>query len=148
MTTSPARTADPGLASPAARPAEAEDAAPTASPSSQRPATGSVDGQMREFLAWVSRRPRTYADAMEAWRSHCPRYTVWEDARDAEFIRVEAGDGKRFGEARVVLTPRGRVALEDHELARRATGRPPPPTPASPRPDGLLHDVGRVQPAQ
>jgi len=66
---------------------------------------------MREFLAWVARRPRTYADAMEAWQSHCPRYTVWEDARDAGFIRIESGDAKRFGEAQVVLTPRGRVAL-------------------------------------
>lgn len=112
MTTSSSRTVDPDLACPAAHPAEAVDAVPTASPSSQRPAAGFVDGPMREFLEWVARRPRTYADAMEAWQSHCPRYTVWEDAHDAKFIRIESGDGKRFGEARVVLTPRGHVALE------------------------------------
>ena len=32
---------------------------------------------MVEFLDWVAFRPRTYADAMEAWRSSCPRLTVW-----------------------------------------------------------------------
>ena len=26
-----------------------------------------------QFLAWVAERPRSYADAMEAWRSTCPR---------------------------------------------------------------------------
>ena len=26
-----------------------------------------------QFLAWVADRPRTYAEAMEAWRSTCPR---------------------------------------------------------------------------
>ena len=35
---------------------------------------------MLEFLDWVSSRRRTYAEAMEAWRSTCPRHTVWEDA--------------------------------------------------------------------
>ena len=95
-----------------ASPTEAGHAVPTTASSSQRPAPGSVDGPMREFLAWVAHRPRTYADAMEAWQSHCPRYTVWEDALDAKFIRIEFGDGKRFSEARVVLAPRGHVALE------------------------------------
>ena len=95
-----------------ANPTEAGHAVPTTTSSSQRPAAGSVDGRMREFMAWVVHRPRTYADAMEAWQSHCPQYTVWEDAHDAKFIRIESDDGKRIGEARVVLTPRGHVALE------------------------------------
>ena len=33
-----------------------------------------------QFLAWVADRPRTYAEAMEAWRSSCPRLSIWEDA--------------------------------------------------------------------
>ena len=33
-----------------------------------------------QFLAWVAESPRTYADAMEAWRSTCPRLSIWEDA--------------------------------------------------------------------
>jgi len=40
---------------------------------------------------------------MEAWRSHCPRHTVWEDATIDGLVEV-AGD-------RVDLTALGRSAL-------------------------------------
>ena len=33
-----------------------------------------------QFLTWVADRPRSYAETMEAWRSTCPRLSVWEDA--------------------------------------------------------------------
>jgi hypothetical protein len=110
MPTSSARTADPTLASPAVTAAGAPRALPTAPASADSAAA--VDGPIRELLAWVARRPRTYAEAMEAWQSHCPRYTLWEDALEAKLIRIERGDGMRFGEARVSLTPRGQAALE------------------------------------
>jgi hypothetical protein len=58
---------------------------------------------MREFLTWVARCPRTYTDAMGAWRSSCPRYTVWEDALAAELVRV--------AESQVSLTSRGESVL-------------------------------------
>lgn len=35
---------------------------------------------MIAFLQWIDERPRTYQDVMAAWRSHCPRQTIWEDA--------------------------------------------------------------------
>jgi hypothetical protein len=73
--------------------------------------SGSIDGPMRDFLAWVARRPRTYAEAMEAWASRCPRYTVWEDALGAGLIQIERADGMRFGEAHVSLTLRGQNSL-------------------------------------
>ncbi|HEY1298749.1 MAG TPA: hypothetical protein VGJ60_37180 [Chloroflexota bacterium] len=50
-----------------------------------------VAAAMREFLVWVAFRPRTYADTMEAWGSHCPRFTLWEDAQDLGLIEVEPG---------------------------------------------------------
>ena len=40
----------------------------------------SVNLLMLEFLDWISTRPRTYAETMDAWQSHCPRQTIWEDA--------------------------------------------------------------------
>jgi hypothetical protein len=65
---------------------------------------------MREFLTWVASRRRTYAEAMDAWRSTCPRHTVWEDALIDGLIQVESrGD---LQEAEVTLTPRGRVILD------------------------------------
>jgi hypothetical protein len=72
---------------------------------------------MLEFLAWVSSRSRTYAEAMEAWRSTCPRHTVWEDALADGLIRFE--DGGTVRQYEVALTPLGRAVLE-------ANGRPGP----------------------
>ena len=60
---------------------------------------------MREFLAWVGSHPRTYAEAMEAWRSSCPRLTVWEDAFAEGLIQLE-GDGP-LTQPIVTLTPQG-----------------------------------------
>jgi hypothetical protein len=57
-----------------------------------------------QFLAWVAERPRTRADVMEAWRTSCPRLTVWEDATTAGLVRIQA-------RSRVALTPLGRTML-------------------------------------
>lgn len=65
---------------------------------------------MLEFLTWISTRQRTYDEAMEAWRSSCPRHTVWEDALAEGFIAVESR-GTR-DEAVVSLTRRGRANLD------------------------------------
>ena len=46
-----------------------------------------------EFLTWISIRLRTYAETMEAWRSTCPRNTVWEDALIDGLIQIESGVG-------------------------------------------------------
>lgn len=43
-----------------------------------------------DMLEWIAREPRSYAEALEAWRTSCPRLTVWEDALDRGFVqRVE-----------------------------------------------------------
>src|SRR5581483_9077493 len=65
---------------------------------------------MIEFLSWVASRPRTYDEAMDAWRSTCPRHTVWEDALIEGLIRVAPGSEPHQFD--VTLTPRGRSALE------------------------------------
>ncbi len=62
---------------------------------------------MIQFLAWVADRPRSYADAMEAWRSSCPRLSVWEDAIIEGLVQLENG-----GSRAVSLTRRGRAMLE------------------------------------
>jgi hypothetical protein len=55
---------------------------------------------LHEFLDWVADRPRTYDDAIEAWRSNCPRHPVLDDAFSDRLIAVA---GKS-----VVLTEAGR----------------------------------------
>lgn len=71
----------------------------------------SVTLAMREFLMWVAERPRTYLEAMDAWKTSCPRLTVWEDALHDDLIQLEAAcAGTPAG---VVLTEAGRAALEE-----------------------------------
>jgi hypothetical protein len=65
---------------------------------------------MLEFLTWVSSRPRSYDETMEAWRTTCPRYTTWEDAIIEGLIEVGGGLDK----SEVTLTPRGREFLDAH----------------------------------
>ena len=62
-----------------------------------------------EFLTWVSLRPRTYGEAMESWRSTCPRLSVWEDALAEGLIHIETGAA--LDQAKVTLTDRGRALL-------------------------------------
>jgi GNAT superfamily N-acetyltransferase len=90
---------------------------------------GPADLLTREFLAWVALRPRTYVEAMEAWRSSCPRLTIWEDSLIDGLIDVDYA--ARPGEGSVRLTPRGRAFLDGgardetpEELAWEITDRP------------------------
>ena len=56
-----------------------------------------------ELLTWVTSRPRTYEEVVEAWKSNCPRLAVWDDAVTAGLVTA-ARD-------RVALTERGAAAL-------------------------------------
>ncbi len=62
-----------------------------------------------QFLAWVAEAPRTYADAMEAWRSTCPRLSIWEDAILDGLIAFDVRGPRN--QSRVALTPKGRALL-------------------------------------
>ncbi len=44
-----------------------------------------------QLLAWIAERRPTYPETMEAWKSSCPRLTVWEDAVADGLVRVERG---------------------------------------------------------
>ena len=67
-----------------------------------------TDAPTLELLDWVSTRSRTYPETMEAWRSHCPRLLVWEDALLAGLVRVTNGH--------VTLTRAGEAALESRKV--------------------------------
>jgi hypothetical protein len=45
-----------------------------------------LDPLIRDFLEWLAPEPRPYAEVMEAWRTSCPRLTVFEDAIDRGFV--------------------------------------------------------------
>ena len=60
-----------------------------------------------ELLAWIAARPRSYAETLDAWRSNCPRLSVWDDAVGDGLVRIV----RRPGGAGVELTLRGRALL-------------------------------------
>jgi hypothetical protein len=73
---------------------------------------------MIQFLSWVADRPRTYAQAMDAWRTSCPRLSVWEDAVIEDLVRID-GNGARA----VILTKHGADVLQKAQKGqRRKTG--------------------------
>ena len=56
-----------------------------------------------QMLEWIGERPRSYAETLEAWKTSCPRLTIWEDALGDGLLRVRG--------SRVELTPRGESEL-------------------------------------
>jgi hypothetical protein len=60
-----------------------------------------------ELLAWIAREPRSYPDAIEVWKTQCPRHSLWEDAL-ADGLVCVVRDGERTV---VELSAAGRAAL-------------------------------------
>jgi hypothetical protein len=63
-----------------------------------------------QLLTWIATQPRTYGDAMEAWRTTCPRMPIWEDAISDGLIDVSGAGAMR--ERGVTLSARGRALLK------------------------------------
>ena len=49
--------------------------------------TDTIENLILDLLEWVGRKERTYHETMEAWRTSCPRLTVWEDATDRGLVQ-------------------------------------------------------------
>lgn len=45
-----------------------------------------------DLLEWLAPGPRPYGEVMEAWRTSCPRLTIWEDAVDEGLVLKERDD--------------------------------------------------------
>jgi len=63
---------------------------------------------IRDLVAWVVPAPRPYGDVIAAWRTNCPRLTVWEDAVEAGYVTLVSGPD---GTLLVAATPAGRALL-------------------------------------
>ena len=69
-----------------------------------------LDPLVLDLVEWVAKAPRPYAEVIEAWRTSCPRLTVWEEACDRGLLKRKAADGG----AMVGITPAGRRFLRAH----------------------------------
>lgn len=68
-----------------------------------------IESLILDFLEWLAAEPRPYGDVMEAWRTSCPRLTVWEDSLDAGYVERTNVPG---GEQMIRLTQRGLDVLD------------------------------------
>ncbi|AWL99329.1 hypothetical protein [Bradyrhizobium amphicarpaeae] len=48
-----------------------------------------ADPLVLDFVEWVAREPRAYAEVISTWKTSCPRLTIWEDAADRGYVARE-----------------------------------------------------------
>ncbi len=70
-----------------------------------------ADPLVLDFVEWVAREPRAYSEVIGAWKTSCPRLTVWEDAADLGLVARETVQG--FGLV-VKVTDDGKKMLRAH----------------------------------
>ena len=83
--------------------------------------SSSLDPLILDLVDWVSREPRTYAEVMDAWRTSCPRLTVWEDAIERGFLMRGPGASRT---AEVSVTPEGHAFLRTNSRGAAAVRSP------------------------
>jgi hypothetical protein len=67
-----------------------------------------VESLTLDLLEWVAHRERSYDEVMDAWRTSCPRFPVWEDANDRGLIAKQHVNGRTI----VRVTSSGLALLE------------------------------------
>lgn len=55
-----------------------------------------IEPLILDLLHWLANGGRTYEEVMDAWRTSCPRLTVWEDANDRGVIASEQVNGRKL----------------------------------------------------
>ncbi|MGH6739992.1 MAG: hypothetical protein ACREDY_13350 [Bradyrhizobium sp.] len=70
-----------------------------------------ADPLVLDFVEWIAREPRAYSEVIGAWKTSCPRLTIWEDAADRGYVARETVMG--FGLV-VTVTEDGAQLLRAH----------------------------------
>jgi len=73
-----------------------------------------VEVLILDLLQWLANGERSYEEVMEAWRTSCPRLTVWEDANDRGLIVSEHVNGRK-----VIRPSSSGLALLDQRSRRQ-----------------------------
>ena len=70
-----------------------------------------VESLILDLLDWLAKGNRSYEEVMDAWRTSCPRFPVWEEANDRGLVLREDVNGRCM----VRVTPSGRALLAQRE---------------------------------
>lgn len=69
-----------------------------------------VESLVIDLLEWLLSGERSYDEVMDAWRTSCPRFPVWENANERGLVAKHHANGRIV----VSVTPSGRALLEQH----------------------------------
>jgi hypothetical protein len=75
-----------------------------------------LDPLIMDLVAFVASGPRPYEEVIDAWRTSCPRLTVWEDAIDRGLISRARAEDRTLT---VQATSAGLRLLREHGRALR-----------------------------
>jgi DNA-binding PadR family transcriptional regulator len=78
-----------------------------------------VESLILDLLESLASRERSYEEVMDAWRTSCPRFPVWEDAVDRGLIATEHRNGRSI----VQITSAGRALLAERRSDIQKNGR-------------------------
>jgi hypothetical protein len=53
-----------------------------------------LENLILDLLEWLGSSQRPYLEVLDAWRTSCPRFPVWEDANDRGFIERHYAPGR------------------------------------------------------
>jgi hypothetical protein len=62
-----------------------------------------VESLVLDLLEWIANSERSYDEVMDAWRTSCPRFPVWENANERGLVAKQHVDGRIV----VTVTPSG-----------------------------------------
>jgi hypothetical protein len=68
-----------------------------------------VESLVLDLLEWVAARERSYDQAMDVWRTSCPKFPVWEDATERGLLTKQQPNGSLY----VRITPSGLALLKE-----------------------------------
>jgi hypothetical protein len=80
-----------------------------------------------DLVEWIATAPRPYAEVMDAWRTSCPRLTIWEDAVDGGYVATTCGTDAAIT---VIVTDRGHALLQANARTKQPAQQisPVPPS--------------------
>jgi hypothetical protein len=70
-----------------------------------------ADPLVLDFVEWIAREPRAYSEVIGAWKTLCPRLTIWEDAAESGYVARASVAGLGL---MVKVTPDGEKLLRAH----------------------------------
>lgn len=69
-----------------------------------------------QFLDWIG-ESRSYDETFDAWRTSCPRLTIWEDAMGDGLVERVRSPG--LSDLRITVTTKGREFLAGWQATKR-----------------------------